>query len=108
MSIAADLLTISMLLVGGCALTWILSLQPRGLRRLARARAVVLGPAGYRRLAVEVLPAGGPAFRACVAYGKTTPPLRRGTTLVVAFQSGEAGAPDLPNVVFCGSPARRE
>ena len=58
-----------------------------------------------------------------LAYGRSgrrpgVPRLRRlwqdhaattqGTTLVVAFQSGEAGAPDLPNVVFCGSPARRE
>ncbi|MDO9711623.1 hypothetical protein [Paracraurococcus lichenis] len=98
----------STLLLGGFALTGMLSLRPRGLRGAAQARAVALGPAGYRRLAVEVIPAEGPAFRAYLACGKATPPPRRGTTFMVAFHPGEAGATDLPNVVLCGSPARRK
>jgi hypothetical protein len=67
---AADVPMISMLLAGGCAFVWTLPLRLRGLRRSVEARAVVLGPAGYRRLAVEVVPPDGPAFRAYVAYSK--------------------------------------
>lgn len=69
---------------------------------MMRARAVVLGPAGYCRLAVEVVPVDGPAFRAYLACGKATPPPRRGAALVVAFQPGKASGPDLPNVVLSG------